>query len=378
MTGYKTAASLSQHSPPLSLFTSTSIIMKLLALISAFLFTATTLALPNSRGKPSKGTWQTLPSISDLPRQEHVTLALSPSSLAIFGGILPTNDTSSPLPYSTTNILQIYSIPNKTWTLAAPAPLALNHPNAAVVDGKIYLLGGLTEVDNWAWRPSALSFVYDPKTNQWADLPPLPDSHTPRGSAAMGVHNGVVYLAGGLTILPLIPELGPQQTTDVVSAFDTKTNTWVTLPPKARRLPEGRDHAGAAVYKDKFYVLGGRRNGQDNVRDTVYELDLKRLGKGWVVEKGRMPTARGGVAAARVGGRVFVLGGEGNKVNGTEGVFPQVEVYDVERDKWERLEGMEVPRHGTSAVGVGGGVYVPGGGVRQGGAPVSTFDVFWP
>ncbi|KAK0741790.1 hypothetical protein B0T21DRAFT_119815 [Apiosordaria backusii] len=351
--------------------------MNLPTLLSTLLFATTTLSLPNKKPNP-KGKWQTLPSISNFPRQEHVTLALSPSSLAIFGGILPTNDSSSPIPYLTTNLLQIYSLTNQTWTFGAPAPVALNHPNAAVVNGKIYLLGGLGELDNWAWRPSPLSFVYDPATNNWSDLPPVPANETPRGSAAMGVHNGVIYLAGGLTLLPLVPGLGPQQTTDVVSAFDTKTNTWVTLPEKARRLPEGRDHAGGAVYKDKFYVLGGRRNGQDNVKDTVFELDLGRLSKGWVLKKGRMPTPRGGLAAARVGGKVYTLGGEGNKVNGTEGVFPQVEVYEVQRDKWERLRDMEVPRHGTSAVGVGGGLYVPGGGIKQGGAPVDRFDVFWP
>ncbi|KAK4204778.1 hypothetical protein QBC40DRAFT_345242 [Triangularia verruculosa] len=352
--------------------------MKLPTLLSSLLLTTAVLALPNNKPNPRGGKWQTLPSISDFPRQEHVTLALSPSSLAIFGGILPANDSSSPIPYLTTNILQIYSIPDKTWSFGTPAPLALNHPNAAVVNGKIYLLGGATEIVDWAWRPSPRSFVYDPKTNAWSDLPPIPESETPRGSAAMGVHNGIIYLAGGLTILPLVPELGPQQTTDVVSAFDTKTNKWLTLPASARKLPEGRDHAAAAVYKDKFYVLGGRRNGQDNVKDTVFELDLKKLSKGWTLKRGRMPTARGGLAAARLGGKVYTLGGEGNKVNGTEGVFPEVEVYDVENDRWERLRDMEVPRHGTSAVGIGGGMYVPGGGIRQGGAPVGTFDVFWP
>jgi len=55
-----------------------------------------------------------------------------------------------------------------------------------------------------------------------------------------------------------------------------------------------------------------------------------------------------------------------------------VEVYDTGRDRWERLGKMKVPRHGTSAVAVRGGVYIPGGGVKQGGAPVDTFDVFYP
>jgi N-acetylneuraminic acid mutarotase len=59
-------------------------------------------------------------------------------------------------------------------------------------------------------------------------------------------------------------------------------------------------------------------------------------------------------------------------------VFDQVEVYDTRRDRWERMGKMKVPRHGTSAVAVGDAVYIPGGGVKQGGAPVDTFDAFYP
>jgi N-acetylneuraminic acid mutarotase len=75
---------------------------------------------------------------------------------------------------------------------------------------------------------------------------------------------------------------------------------------------------------------------------------------------------------------VYTFGGEGNPVEGSDGVFDQVEVYDTRKDSWERLGKMKVPRHGTSAVAVKGGVYIPGGGIKLGGAPVDTFDVFYP
>jgi hypothetical protein len=47
-------------------------------------------------------------------------------------------------------------------------------------------------------------------------------------------------------------------------------------------------------------------------------------------------------------------------------------------DTWEDVGKMRLPRHGTYAVGVGEGVYVPGGGVQQSGGPVADFDVFLP
>jgi N-acetylneuraminic acid mutarotase len=91
-----------------------------------------------------------------------------------------------------------------------------------------------------------------------------------------------------------------------------------------------------------------------------------------------MPTPRGGVASAVVGWKVFAFGGEGNPEEGSNGVFDQVEVYDTCGERWEKLGPMGVPRHGTSAVGVAGAVYIPGGGVALGGAPTDVFDVYYP
>jgi len=166
-----------------------------------------------------------------------------------------------------------------------------------------------------------------------------------------------------------------QATVSMVSIFDTETRTWLEVPRAAKNIPEGRDHAGAAVVGDKMYVLGGRINGQENTRDTVFILDLCDMKAGWKTSKSKMPTRRGGVSASAIGNKVYVLGGEGNTVV-ESGVFDQVEAYDSVKDEWEMVATMKVPRHGTYAVAVRGGVYVPGGGVMQGGGPVADFDVF--
>jgi N-acetylneuraminic acid mutarotase len=142
-------------------------------------------------------------------------------------------------------------------------------------------------------------------------------------------------------------------------------------------LPEARDHAGAAVVGSKMYVLGGRKDGQANKKDTVFVLDLCDLEKGWKTHGAKMPTARGGVATGVVGRKVYVFGGEGD-TSVESGVFDEVEAYDAGKDTWESVGKMPMPRHGTYAVGVGKKVYIPGGGVLQGGAPIADFDVFEP
>jgi N-acetylneuraminic acid mutarotase len=323
-------------------------------------------------------TWTSLAPIPLFPRQEHTTLFIPPATIAILGGIVPNN--SFVIPVETTALMQFYSITNNSWTTRAPLPMELNHANAAVVDDKIYVLGGLAETDSddpakRAWRAVSDSWEYNPSTDSWCELPGLPDGEA-RGSAAVGVYDSKIYLAGGMTDLEFSAN-GKQQTVSVVSIYDTIRKTWIKVPEPAKYLPEGRDHAGAAVVGSKMYVLGGRIDGQNNPRDTVFVLDLCDLEGGWKTAAGKMPTPRGGVCSGVVGAKVYTFGGEGNRAV-ESGIFDQVEVYDTVEDKWDSAGTMKIPRHGTYAVGVGERVYIPGGGVAQSGLPVADFDVYSP
>lgn len=273
--------------------------------------------------------------------------------------------------------MQFYSLETDTWSTSAPLPRALNHINAAVVDGQIFVLGGLADLNEPepAWRAVGDSFVYSPDSGTWETLPSMPEGEA-RGSAAVGVYGSLIVLAGGITDLELSGNRA-QNSVSNVSIFDTETRQWLDLPKRARRLPGARDHAGAAVVGEKMYVLGGRDQGQDNVKDTVFALDLQHLGKGWWTSNSHMPTPRGGVATGTIGKKIYVLGGEGNP-NVESGVFDEIEAYDTLRDCWEDVGRMRIPRHGTYAVGLGKRIYVPGGGIMQSGAPVADFDVFEP
>jgi N-acetylneuraminic acid mutarotase len=314
--------------------------------------------------------WTGLAPIPVAPRQEHITVAVSSTTLAILGGIIPVGNG-----YNTTDIMQLYDIPTNKWRSAAPIPVPLNHPNAAAVDGKIYLLGGLVVAPDGAWRAVPNSWVYDPATDAWKELDPMPT--VPRGSSAIGVYKKTIYLAGGMTVL--VPGPGGEQGSVVaVSALDTASGKWTTLPAAAQQIPERRDHVGGAVVGRSFYVLGGRDRGQVNVRDTVFMLDLEKQDGGWITKAGKMPTPRGGVAAAAVGSKVYTFGGEGNPAAGTSGVFNETEVYDTTTDTWEKLQPMALPRHGTSAVAIGNTIFIPGGGIAQGAGPVATLDAFNP
>lgn len=347
--------------------------------LSIAMFTAQNFILLNaiaaiafSLPSPHSATWTTLSNITIAPRQEHTTFFLPPSTIGILGGIVPAEQLAA-----TTDLMQFYSIPNNTWTTKASIPRPLNHVNAAVSGGKIYILGGLADdpAGPPAWRGTPESWVYDPETDAWESIAAMPVEGA-RGSAAVGVYEGKIFLAGGMTALELF-EGGQQVSVTTVSIYDTSSGEWLEVPEAAKNIPAARDHSGAAVVGHKMYVLGGRDHGQENVRDTVFILDLRDLEKGWRTSDARMPTPRGGVAAGVIGKTIYTFGGEGNTAV-ESGVFNQTEAYDTVHDRWEKLAPMKIPRHGTYAVGVGSRVYIPGGGIIQSAGPVVDFDAFTP
>lgn len=308
--------------------------------------------------------WTTLPSLAGGPRQEHSTVAIG-SDIYVVGGVVP--DAASPVGVTTTDRVEVYDTRNRTWSKAAPLPVPMNHLNAASVGGKLYVLGGLSGGSSWDALPN--SYVYNPRTNAWTALAPVP-AGTWRGSAAMGVAGTTIYLAGGERVLSLTPPF-LQDTVSTVTSYDVATGTWTTLPS----LPQGRDHAGGALVRGTFYVIGGRDHGQENVRNTVYAFDLRT--RQWD-ERAPMPTPRGSIAAAAVGSTIYTFGGEGNPAAGSKGIFPQVEAYDTTHDTWRRLAPMPVPRHGTSAATVGRSIYIPGGGESEGAGALAVNEVYRP
>ncbi|KAF7887053.1 uncharacterized protein EAF02_003700 [Botrytis sinoallii] len=221
--------------------------------------------------------------------------------------------------------MQRFSLTTNTWSRAADLPIPLNHANAAILNGAIYLLGGLTPDSTGIWLANRSCYRYDPSSNTWTQLSTSFPSGLQIGAAAVARRGNTIYLAGGLTYLNISETYQPS--VSYFTAYTAGFETWTSLPA----LPHPRDHAG----------------------------------KGF----------SGITARLRGGGRIFVMGGEGNKESAS-GVFEENEAYDTERDQWRSYAPMDVPRHGTSAVAVGNKIYVPGGGLTEGGNPTDYFSYF--
>ena len=74
------------------------------------------------------------------------------------------------------------------WTLLAPMPGARGETTTAVLEDRLYVIGGLTGVV--ASASDAVS-VYDPASDAWTDGPALPE---PRHHAAAATLDGTIWL----------------------------------------------------------------------------------------------------------------------------------------------------------------------------------------
>lgn len=304
-------------------------------------------SLPESFFAPPAGAsrWIPLRPFDIGPRQEHPTLAFE-DEIWVFGGF---DDR-----IQTLDSVEVYDPATDRWRVdVAPLPRAMHHANVAAVNGRIYVAGYLIE---GSFRPDGRVWELDPVANEWTERTSMPERRA-RGSSAVGVIDGKIYVAGGLA----------PATVAEFSSYDPSTDRWETLPD----LPEPLDHAAAATVDGVLYVLGGRSGGIGGVSGSVYLFD-PALGE-WT-QGADMPTPRGGVATAVVGRRIFVIGGEGNP-DTESGVFDDVEAYDTEADTWEVFPPMDVPRHGMGAAAIGNRIYVPGGATTQAFGPVDTVDV---
>ena len=84
-------------------------------------------------------------------------------------------------------------------------------------------------------------------------------------------------------------------------------------------------------------------------------------------------TARSGIAAVVLGGRIFVFGGEA-----TTGTFDEVESYDPKNGRWRAHAKMPSARHGLGTAAVTGRIFVFSGGRTPGGSVSSANEIFTP
>jgi N-acetylneuraminic acid mutarotase len=130
------------------------------------------------------------------------------------------------------------------WVQRASLPAARNHVGGAALNGKIYAVGGQTGQDNASVFKSDV-WSYDPSTNKWTTVASLINQPRSHIANATFVQNGKILTLGGE---------GPGRVAlNNVEQYDPSTNKWTSLKP----LPQIRSSGVAATFGDEIIFTTG-------------------------------------------------------------------------------------------------------------------------
>jgi len=259
------------------------------------------------------------------------------------------------------------------WTKKSPMPRPAHHAAMAAANGKIFVMGGFVAPATTAvplgaaWEPIADAWEFNPATDSWKPLAPLPGK---RGAAVAAEVGGKIYVIGGATTMegskdPFFTAFGPARVLGTNQVYDPATNTWESR--NAMSVP--RNHAFSGVVNGKIYVIGGRTGHGFILSATNTDVveEYNPVSDTWSPPKERMPTARSGGASGSDGRRIYAAGGE---VTTTELVaaFRAIEAYDPVTNSWITLPSMPMPRHGVAGAVIGARFHLVSGMIQSAGA----------
>jgi N-acetylneuraminic acid mutarotase len=150
--------------------------------------------------------------------------------------------------YHELDVDEVYDPITDTWTTASSIPVPTFGYASAVVDGKIYIMGGARQFSpSWNNLTTINSNqVYDVQNDTWSNGAELP---TPRSYAAAVATSGVtapegIYVVGGFDQVDY---------TSIVQVYDPERNVW----KDGTSMPTSRGYLGLAVADDVLYAVGG-------------------------------------------------------------------------------------------------------------------------
>jgi N-acetylneuraminic acid mutarotase len=311
---------------------------------SLLLASAICVALVRSQSAAPKGTWSTKAALPT-KRFEVGAVTLGGKFYVLAG---ESNGEQA------TTLNSEYDPATNRWRELAPIPHVTSHPGVAAGNGKIYVLGGFTGVPHLGAMD--IAFEYDVATDKWRALPPF---SSPRASVGAAFVDGKLHAIGGRGL--------DKVTVSTHEVYDPVTSKWT----KAAALPTARDHTGVIAVGGKIHVIGGRTA---DYTDLVKLHDVYDPKSNTWKSAAPLPTARSGGAIAYYRELILYVGGECRKPKaggGGEG-FTENEAYDSKSDEWQTLTPLPEQRNGFGGGAIGAHSYFAGGAIGCGGAPTSN------
>jgi hypothetical protein len=239
---------------------------------------------------PRQHRWATLPALP-VPRSDAVSAVISDTLYVIggynhwYGGVV--------------SYTHGYNVVTQRWVTATAMLTAVSGAASAFVNGELYVFGGF---DNHA--ETAIVQSYDPRQDHWRVPTTMPVARSEFGAAVL---NERIYLIGGnifsTTVGNHVEDNAEPLAATLVSVYHPQTEQWSTAAP----LPAPRVDFTIIVRDGKIYVIGGTDRWLAGLLQKdlfIYDpqQDEWHLGPA-------LPEARGGLRSTIWGDDLYIIGG---------------------------------------------------------------------
>jgi N-acetylneuraminic acid mutarotase len=199
---------------------------------------------------PKADSWK---SLLPLPLKRGAALAVEAGGkIYVIGGVTTVDGSKDPFfaffgPSLVVTTNDMYDPATNKWERRKPMTVARNHAFGGAVNGKIYVIGGRTG-HGFILSATNTDVVeeYNPVSDTWSA--PRERMPTPRSGGAWGSDGRRIYVAGGeVTTTELVGAFR------AIEAYDPATNSWMTMPP----MPMPRHGVAGAVIGNRFHLVSG-------------------------------------------------------------------------------------------------------------------------
>ncbi len=262
---------------------------------------------------PASNTWtQGSPSPIDF---HHFQAVVHDHRILVVGTMTGKYPKEPPVPH-----IIIYTPATDTWSQGPDLPSDRLRGGAGTVihNNTLYLVCGI-QIGHWGGHVAWLDAL-DLKTMQWSRLPDAPRA---RDHFQAAILDGKLYAVGGRR-----SSAETKQTFHLVEphvdVFDLATSTWTTLPEESN-LPHPRAGTSTVVVGGRILVIGGESMEQDTAHKQVHALDPK-TGQ-WTLHS-TLETGRHGTAPILFNNTLYIASGSGSR--GGKPELPSMEKLPLE------------------------------------------------
>jgi N-acetylneuraminic acid mutarotase len=268
----------------------------------------------------------------------------------VIGGSQRYNVTDSGFSYVSINSTEAYDPATDTWVEKTPMPTSRDGFGAVAFQGKIYCFGGRKVSKDYSISTN-VNEVYDTETNSWQTRTPMPTARSGLQASEVG---GKIYLIGGWIESK---SSSFAETSAQVEIYDPGTDTWATVSP----MPTAVGGYASAVADGKIYIISGALSGSTKANLTqIYDPKTDEWNLGAPIPMGVSSAVAGAVTGTNAARAIYVIGGS-NAIYPLNGQFAN-QVYFLETNSWAMAAPLPVDRAGLALVFVNETILVMGGG----------------